>query len=74
MKIMKIADTDTTYCINEKCAKKCWRYKDNWYFEKDINYWFIEKCERCEKWFFFIKRLNFTHNKRRKYERKYRKQ
>ena len=49
MKIMKIADTDTTYCINEKCTKKCWRYKDNWYFEKDTNYRFIEKCERCEK-------------------------
>lgn len=46
---MKTADTDTTYCINEKCTEKCWRYKDNWYFEADTNYWFMEKCEKCEK-------------------------
>ena len=45
----KVANTDTTYCINEHCKNKCWRYKDNWYFEKDTNYWFMEKCDKTYK-------------------------
>ena len=45
----KVANTDTTYCINEQCQDKCWRYKDNWYFEKDTNYWFMEKCDKNTK-------------------------
>lgn len=42
---MKEASTDKTYCINEKCKNKCWRYKDNYIFKEDVNYWFMERCE-----------------------------
>lgn len=46
---MKQANTDTTYCINDKCNEKCWRYKDNYNFDKDTDYWFMEKCEKIDK-------------------------
>lgn len=41
---LKQANTDTTYCTNEYCAKKCWRHKSKYKFDKDKNYWFMEKC------------------------------
>lgn len=40
----KRANTDTAYCVNTECAKKCWRHKDNWEFDENENYWFMEKC------------------------------
>lgn len=39
------ASFDKTYCISERCKNKCWRHKDNWEFEKDGLYWFMERCE-----------------------------
>lgn len=45
---MEVANTDTTYCINKECPEKCWRYIDNWKFDKDTNYWFMDKCEKGE--------------------------
>ena len=44
---MEKANTDTTYCTNKDCKEKCWRYKENWYFDRDTNYWFSE-MENCE--------------------------
>lgn len=46
---MQIANTDTTYCVNMECTEKCWRHKDNWHFDPNTNYWFMDKCEKCEK-------------------------
>lgn len=42
----KEADFDTTYCVNENCSEKCWRYKDNWKFSENKNYWYMEKCDK----------------------------
>ena len=42
----KEANTDVTYCTNKKCNDKCWRYIDNWKFKDNINYWFMEKCNK----------------------------
>ena len=42
------ADFDTTYCVNENCREKCWRYKDNWKFSENKNYWYIKKCDKGE--------------------------
>lgn len=43
---MKKANKDTTYCVSNNCKDKCWRHKDNFEFEKNENYWFMEKCEK----------------------------
>lgn len=40
----KKANTDTTYCINEQCKDKCWRWKGNYEFEKGTKYWCTFKC------------------------------
>ena len=42
------ANTDTTYCTNKNCINKCWRYIDNWSFNPNINYWFMENCMNNE--------------------------
>lgn len=44
----KEANFDTTYCVNENCGEKCWRYKDNWKFSENKNYWYMEKCDKGE--------------------------
>ena len=41
------ANTDTTYCTNEKC-NKCWRHISKYKFD-DKNYWFMECCEEMEE-------------------------
>ena len=38
------ANTDTTYCTNEQCKEKCWRWKGNYEFEKGANYWWTNEC------------------------------
>ena len=42
---MNLANQDITYCTNSECNENCWRYKNNWHFESDKNYWFMECCE-----------------------------
>lgn len=44
-----IAWGDRTYCTSKECQDKCWRHEDNWEFQKDMRYSFIEKCpdEKC---------------------------
>lgn len=41
----KIAKTDITYCINKECTNKCWRHEDNFEFDNNKNYSWMEKCE-----------------------------
>ena len=41
-----IASTNVTYCTNKNCKSKCWRYKDNWKFNNNLNYWFMEQCKK----------------------------
>ena len=41
----KRANFDTTYCTNETCMNKCWRYINNWEFDQNENYWLMEYCE-----------------------------
>lgn len=38
------ANMDTTYCTNEQCKDKCWRYKGNYEFDENIGYWFTNEC------------------------------
>ena len=45
---MEKANTDTTYCTNEKC-NKCWRHISKYKFDDNENYWFMECCEEMEK-------------------------
>lgn len=45
----KLANTDTTYCINNTCIDKCWRHISNWKFDTDKNYIFTSGLEDCEK-------------------------
>ena len=33
----KQANTDTTYCASKKCKNKCWRHKDNYKFNENLN-------------------------------------
>lgn len=41
------ASRDVTYCQNDKCKKRCWRYVGHYRFADD-NYWFMEKCDRVD--------------------------
>ncbi len=43
------ANTDTTYCRSFFCQSKCWRHIDNWIFDINNNYWFMEECEFKDK-------------------------
>ncbi len=43
------ANADTTYCTNKKCIDKCWRHIDNWIFDINNNYWFMDCCKRENK-------------------------
>ena len=48
----KIAKTDMTYCVNNKCKQKedCFRYKGNYYFDGSLFYSFDEFAEDyCNK-------------------------
>lgn len=38
------ANFDTTYCINDKCDKKCWRHRSNFEFDEKENYWYQDYC------------------------------
>lgn len=38
------ANFDTTYCINDKCDKKCFRHHSHYEFEKDKDYWQQDYC------------------------------
>lgn len=39
------AKGDITYCTNKSCKKECWRKEENWEFEEEGMYWFMDKCE-----------------------------
>ena len=47
---MKIPSTDKTYCYGMFCKEyeKCERYVGHYEFDKNTNYWFMYKCEKCE--------------------------
>lgn len=41
------ARTDTTYCVNKECTKKCSRHESHYEFEENKNYsWQFG----CKKW------------------------
>lgn len=44
--MMAKASTDVTYCVNDKCSRKCWRHHSNYRFDEDKNYWYMECCEK----------------------------
>lgn len=47
---MKKANTDTTYCMNPFCKKKCWRHEDNYYFDANEKfYWYTDGRNCIEK-------------------------
>lgn len=41
---MEKAKQDTTYCINDKCDKKCFRHHSHYEFDEKENYWQQEYC------------------------------
>lgn len=48
--IKRKANTDTTYCTNEQCKEKCWRWEGNYEFDEKENYWFMEYCQDYMKY------------------------
>ena len=44
------ANTDTSYCINEKCKEKCWRHESNYEFDEKENYCFMQYCQDYMKY------------------------
>ena len=38
------ANFDTTYCINDKCDKKCFRHHSHYEFDEKENYWYQDYC------------------------------
>lgn len=47
----RIANKDITYCANKNCKqKKCFRNLDNYIYNKEDNYWFMDFSEEhCNK-------------------------
>ena len=48
----RIANKDITYCANKSCKqrKKCFRNLDNYIYNKEDNYWFMDFSEEyCNK-------------------------
>lgn len=43
------ANYDTTYCMNKKCKKKCWRNFDNWEFDNRGRYILMERCKEYKE-------------------------
>lgn len=39
------AKTDITYCTNKNCKSKCCRHVDNWKFDKEKAYSFMDRCK-----------------------------
>lgn len=46
-----VANKDIAYCINEKCNRreKCFRNIENYWYDKDGNYWFSDFTQECIK-------------------------
>lgn len=42
----KKAMTDVTYCTSDECKDKCWRHVDDYTFEIDRYFSFIQECEK----------------------------
>ena len=43
--VMAVASTDVTYCTNKKCSKKCWRYYENYRYDKEGHYSYMGICK-----------------------------
>lgn len=43
---MTYASENVTYCLNDKCEKKCWRYAKKYRFAENGLYWYMDKCDR----------------------------
>ena len=42
----KKAMTDVTYYTSDECKEKCWRHVDDYTFEIDRYFSFIQECEK----------------------------
>ena len=41
---LRKANTDTTYCVNDKCEHKCPLHIHHYEFDENQNYWYQAYC------------------------------